>query len=313
LRDEAGRARLRHLTLILTGAAMVIAAILAAIVRITIDSISLGTVAEFTAAVLLGSVIFARKGRFSNYADLLGAVVLVWLSGIICGLISLMALRLHLPVVDRQLLALDHLLGIDTVGVARSLSHLPWNVMIFIQLCYKFTVPVVFVSLIGVALLGDRLEAWRAAFCFVGSLLTVCIISIATPARGLGVWVTDADLSSMPAGALRYAFHSFDHFYLGHDPVLQVKSIDAVVCFPSFHAIMGLIVLAIWRRRPAALPLAIMWLVGMLTGTLAVGGHYVIDLLAGAVTWAAWFALSLKLAPRERPEVLGGSNSAIVR
>jgi len=213
-----------------------------------------------------------------------------------------MALRLHFPIVDRQLFALDHLLGIDTVGIARSLSHLPWNVMIFIQLCYKFTVPVVFITLTGVALLGDRLEAWRAAFCFVGSLLTVCIISIATPARGLGVWVTSADLSSMPAGALRYAFHSFDRFYLGKDPVLQVKSIDAVVCFPSFHAIMGLIVLATWRRWPGALPLAILWLTGMLTGTLAVGGHYVVDLLAGAIVWAVWFAVSLKIAPNEKPD-----------
>jgi membrane-associated phospholipid phosphatase len=301
LQDGPASARLRHWTLLLTGAAMVIAAVLAAAVGIKVDATGLGTYAEFTAGLLLVFVIFSRKGRLAKPADVLGALVLVWLSGIVCGLISLMGLRLHLPLLDGQLFALDHLVGIDTIGIDRLLSQLPWNVMIFVQLAYKFTIPILLISMIAVALLGGRIETWRAAFCFVGCVLTVCVLSIATPAKGMGTWLGQADLAALPRGATRYFWRSFDAFYSGANPPLRLESIDGVVSFPSFHIAMGLIVVALWRRWPGALPLVILWLIGMLTGTLAIGGHYVVDLVAGAIIWAAWFAASLKIAPPTAP------------
>ena len=38
----------------------------------------------------------------------------------------------------------------------------------------------------------------------------------------------------------------------------------------------------------------------MLGATLAIGGHYVVDLIGGALVWAGWYTVSLQLVRREQ-------------
>lgn len=306
--DEAARALeqdnrpivLRHLTFQLAAVCLVVAGLLVAATGIRVDTSGLARFAGIAALQLIAAILFARKTRFSRHADLLGTMVLVWMSGMICGLVSLSGLRLHLPLVDRQLFALDHLLGIDTVGIIRWLSHLPHWLMLVMEGAYHSTIPMVLAGLIGLSLLRDRIEAWRAAFCFVGSVLSVCVLSIATPAKGAGVWLGEADFRRLPYDAIRYFWSTFDLFYSGKDPALSIGAVDGVVSFPSFHMAMCLIVLAMWRTRPAVLAVVTLWAIPMLAATLAIGGHYVVDLIAGALVWSAWFAASLKIAPGVR-------------
>ena len=91
---------------------------------------------------------------------------------------------------------------------------------------------------------------------------------------------------------------NFDAFYAGPDPVLRLDGIDGVVSFPSFHAVMGFITVAMWRHGRIALPLALAWLAFMLLATFPYGGHYVVDILGGLAVWAAWFGLSRRLEAR---------------
>ncbi len=163
---------------------------------------------------------------------------------------------------------------------------------------YNCTIPIFFAGLIALSLLGDRVEAWRAAFCFVGTLLTTCIIAAFLPAKGLAVWAPQALLDTLPAQAMRTFWPHFDEFYFGADPVLRLQAVDGVISFPSFHSVVGLLVLAMWRKRILTLIPAAAWLIVMLLATLPGGGHYVVDLLAGFAVWAAWFALSCRI---ERP------------
>jgi len=291
---------LRRRTLQLAALCILLASGLVIATGIRTDSSGFARFAGIAALQLIVSILFARKARFSRHADLLGTMVLVWASGMICGLISLSGLRLHFPLVDRQLLLLDHFLGIDTVGVVRWLSNLPRWVMLMMEGAYHSTIPMVLAGLILLSVLGDRIEAWRAAFCFVGSVLSVCILSIFTPAKGTGLWLADADFRSLPDDAVRYFWSTFDTFYSGKDPVLSIGAVDGVVSFPSFHVAMCLIVLAMWRTRLPALALASFWAIPMLGATLAIGGHYVVDLIGGALFWAGWYTVSLQLVRREQ-------------
>jgi membrane-associated phospholipid phosphatase len=56
-----------------------------------------------------------------------------------------------------------------------------------------------------------------------------------------------------------------------------------------------------WRKRLPTFIAAAVWLAFMLLGTFPGGGHYFVDLVAGFLVWAAWFALSrwLETRPRE--------------
>src|SRR4029078_6996936 len=94
-------------------------------------------------------------------------------------------------------------------------------------------------------------------------------------------------------------WHHFDDFYFGAQPVLRMQVVDGVISFPSFHAIVGFLVLALRRQRPLTSAAASAWLAIMLVATLPGGGHYFVDLLAGFFVWAAWFAL-LPLIERRR-------------
>lgn len=289
--------RLRRLTIHLAAASLAAAVLLAIAGGIRFDNAGAGLFGEFFAALLLTSCLCWRTGALPRLADLLGAFGLVWLAGIVCGLISLMALHVHFPLVDRQLLAIDHGAGIDTAAVVRAIAKAPGWFMRAMLLSYEGTIPVILVSIVALSLLGDRVEAWRAAFCFVGTLLCVCLISILTPAKGIGVWLSPADFAALPGGSARYFWRSFDAYYVGADPVLRLDSLDGVVSFPSFHMVMGLIAVTMWRRRPWMAALIVAWAVPMLAATVPIGGHYVIDLVGGAALWLAWLGLSLRVAP----------------
>jgi membrane-associated phospholipid phosphatase len=156
-------------------------------------------------------------------------------------------------------------------------------------------------SLVLLSLFGDRIEAWRAALCFVGTLLTACVIASFVPAKGLGVWAPSELLAKLPPRAMRTFWPHFDEFYSGDDPVLRLQVVDGVISFPSFHAVVGLITLAMWRKRIITLIPAATYLFFMLLAIFPGGGHYFVDLLGGFAVWAAWFALSRGIEQPPKP------------
>jgi membrane-associated phospholipid phosphatase len=99
---------------------------------------------------------------------------------------------------------------------------------------------------------------------------------------------------------MRSFWPQFDSFYFGSDPVLSLQAVGGVISFPSFHSVVGFLVLTMWRKRPATLLPAAVWLLFMLVATLPGGGHYIVDLLGGFTVWAIWFTLSLKIEAQAR-------------
>jgi membrane-associated phospholipid phosphatase len=287
--------RYRVLSLLLVFTMIVIAALLVLGSGVAADSSGTGLAAQLLAAALLASAVCRANPRLSRMADCCGTLGLAWLAGLAGGMMSLAGLRFHLPLADRSLLQLDQALGVDTPRLVEwLLSQTAWPATI--TMSYNYTVPVICLSLVAQSLAGRRVEAWRAALCFIGALLTVCVISILTPAKGLGMWLSTDVLAQLPNGAARYFWPSFDQFYSPNaDPILTLAAIDGVVSFPSFHTVMGLITVALWRHSPVAFGLATAWFVQMMIGTLPLGGHYFVDLLGGAAVWAGWFALSRRL------------------
>ena len=103
--------------------------------------------------------------------------------------------------------------------VTSQLQQGPWLFALMAP-AYNHTLGLFFGGLVIIALLGDRIEAWRAAFCFVGTLLTTCMIAIILPARGLGVWAPQDMIDRLPAHAMRNFWPHFDDFYFGAETAL---------------------------------------------------------------------------------------------
>jgi membrane-associated phospholipid phosphatase len=287
---------LRQGTLFLVAVSLVIAVGMLLTERVATDAASLSAAAQGTAALLLSSVILRPRAKLERLADFFGVQGLVALSGFAGGVISLMGLRMHFDLQDEALLAIDRAIGFDAESYIGSVIRAPDLLFQLSGGAYTSTLGILLVSLFIASLIGEQLEVWRAAFCFAGSLMTVCIVSILAPARGVARWLSPELMARLPNGAGRYFWPSFDRFYGGGPVVLCLRSIDAVVSFPSFHIIMGLIIVTLWRKRWATLLPAAAFFVCMAAVTVPLGGHYAVDLIGGLVVWGLWLAISIAVA-----------------
>ena len=291
--------RLRRGTIWLVAFSLIIAVGLLVAQRVTADAASLSAAAEANAALLLASGVLRARGRFDRLADCFGTQGLVALAGFGGGVISLMGLRMHFALQDQALFDLDRAIGFDAPSYIGLVLRTPDWLFQLSGGAYTSTLGILLVSLLVRSLLGDRLECWRAAFCFAGALITVCLTSVIAPAKGLALWLPDELVARLPEGAGRYFWPSFEQFYGAGPVVLRLGSIDAVVSFPSFHIIMGLIIVTLWRKRVATFVPAAIFFICMAAVTVPLGGHYAVDLIGGVVVWALWLSISIAVATKD--------------
>lgn len=296
--------RLRKLTMWLILASGLAAVALTITTGVRLDFRGTEVIGLMIAALLLMSRIWWGRQGDHRITDGMGAVASACIGGMTCGAIAMLELRLGFPVADETLQAWDHNLGVDGIAIVESLLRQGHWIFAIMAPAYNYTIQVFFGGLILLALMGDRVEAWRGAFCFVGTLLTTCLIAAFFPAKGIGVWAPDSLIAALPPHAMRNFWPHFDEFYFGADPVLRLQVIDGVISFPSFHTIVGLMIFAMWRKNVVTCALGAAYLFFMLLAIFPGGGHYFVDMLGGFAVWAAWFAWSLRIERQASPQII---------
>jgi hypothetical protein len=283
---------MRRSTSWLVLAATIIAAILALGCGVRVDANGTAKINLLIAALLLVSRIWWRENAHPRLADAFGGLALTLIGGMACGGIAMLGLRLQFPMADHLLRAWDDALWIDGLKIVDGLIRQGQWLFTIMAFVYNMTIPAFALCLILLALKGERVEAWRGAFCFVGALLTTCLVAMFVPAKGLGVWAPDDLFDRLPERSMRNFWPHFDQFYSGSDPVLRLEVVDGVVSFPSFHSIVGLLTFLMWRKRVVTAAPATIWLFFLLLATFPYGGHYFVDLLGGCIVATTWFAMS---------------------
>jgi hypothetical protein len=274
---------------------ILVAATLTMSTKTRFDPDGIPPLAWLVAALLVASRLWWGEGSHHRVADFFGTLGVAWLASASCGSIAMLGLRLHRPLADDLFRTADVALHVDVATIVAWLVGQGQWIFSIMSVAYAYTIPVLMLSMAALALSGKRVEAWRAAFCFTGTLLTIVLLAMLMPAKGMGLWTPQELLARLPTDAMRYFWPKFDAFYSGQDPLLRLDAIDGVVSFPSFHAAMGFTTVAMWRHNRVAFSIAVIWLTFMLLATFPYGGHYVVDIFGGLAVWAAWFALSLKV------------------
>lgn len=295
---QAARAtadRFRRLTNWLVLAGAMIATMLAIGWSVEVDPSGTASIGLLIAALLLVSRMWWPSNLHPRLADAFGTVALVSLGGMSCGAVAMIGLRLRFPLADSMLQSFDHALAADGIAIVDALLRQGQWLFTILAFVYNLTIPAFILGVVALALKGDRVEAWRAAFCFVGTLLTTCLIAMLVPAKGLGVWAPAELLERLPERSMRNFWPHFEQFYSGDHPVLRLEVVDGVVSFPSFHSIVGFLTFAMWRKSLLTLAPAAAWLFFLLLAIFPYGGHYFVDMLGGLAVWAAWFLWSRKL------------------
>jgi membrane-associated phospholipid phosphatase len=122
--------------------------------------------------------------------------------------------------------------------------------------------------------------------------MTSTLLSAFVPAVGTfahHVMAPDV-LSLLPAGAGRYYLPIFYAYRSGALNTVDIHHFDGVVTFPSFHAAMALMTAYAFRDVRWLFGPICIWSGLTLLATMPIGGHYAVDVVAGAGVWSI-FAL----------------------
>jgi membrane-associated phospholipid phosphatase len=237
-----------------------------------------------------------------------GLVRLAWLlraTALFLGVPSLLVVMSYVlaaasfPLVDPALARIDGLAGFDWTAHLLAVWSKPWLGRL-LETAYHATAVTLTATLAILLVLGRTRRIAELWFLMVAAGIFCMAVATLLPAEGAflfhapdrsltplaapdnGIWHL-SDFRAIRAGAMR---------------TLDPGSMQGIVTFPSYHTAMALIFARALRGTPFALPAAL--LAGLvIVSTLAIGGHYLVDVAAGAAITAV-----LMLAVRERkPDV----------
>jgi membrane-associated phospholipid phosphatase len=192
-----------------------------------------------------------------------------------CGVLSYLTVTSNFPLIDRYLSAADTAVGFDWLALFNWVQHHP-GINRALGWAYESGVFQIFVLLILLTLFGRPERAAEFVWLYITTLLIVVPISWLLPAESAWVHygVTDrvhayhlADFSALRAGKL---------------PEITVARVNGLITFPSFHTALGLILIYVTRGIPFLFPVSLGLNALMIASTLTSGGHYLVDVIAGA-------------------------------
>lgn len=229
-------------------------------------------------------VYYAHDRRDARLAAVTGVTATMVAAALIAGVISHAGMRLRRPLIDNALAAADRLLLIDTPGIALTLGTTPVLGRV-LQLAYSSTFPATIMTALALAMAGRERRAIELATAFSACLVASAAVHLFYPALGSMVHADIARTAGLPPGAGDYHLAAVGFFRDGHDAAFGLDRISGVVTFPSFHLAMALVTTWALRGSRQAIP-AWAWSGAVALSTIAIGGHYVIDLVGGAASWA---------------------------
>lgn len=221
-----------------------------------------------------------------------GVAVAMW-SAMMAGVISLMAARLGAPLADPWLAGADAALGVDTPRLVAAAAAQPWLTWT-LGVAYLSSFPLIFAAIVYFSVTKSEERLWELCAGFAGVMTACTLISAATPAVGAFAYyaISEDTLRALPPGAGLYHLPVFEAYRSGAWATVDFTRLQGVVTFPSIHCGLALITAYAFRRdRVLAWPMAI-WNGVVILSTIPIGGHYAIDLIAGAAVWAIVTALA---------------------
>jgi PAP2 superfamily protein len=239
--------------------------------------------------VVLTAASFAVAGRYLMSRNLGPRLAVVLLSGaqiqvlLLLGTpLSYVAASANLPLQDATFAYFDQLLGLDWCAYYNFFMQRP-ALLPFANIGYAMIglLPMVIPLLLGWTRHYARLQDFTLA-CIL-AICATAVISAVLPAIGTyQQYGLPAESLNFKASGYLVQIHELPFVRDGSLRSLYITHLGGIVTFPSFHAAAAVLDMwalwAVWWMRPAALIAN----GGMLLATPLVGGHYFVDVFAGA-------------------------------
>jgi hypothetical protein len=235
------------------------------------------------AAIVLRFFAMKRGGLTAEFFALFVA------GTVVTCVLSYLCLSASGSLIDDALLKADRALGFDWLKVFHFVIGRPWlasaAATIYDSLIYQCLFLGIFLGL------ANRWRELREIFW---------IVFLATLLTDFGALLFPALGAYKAFGLESYGFYlpEMEHLRSGRDLSFVLSRMTGVVVFPSFHTTMALTMIYAFRRTGFVGWIVAVWNGLMLLTIPACGGHYLVDMFAGAAvmavtTLAARFALGI--------------------
>jgi membrane-associated phospholipid phosphatase len=236
-----------------------------------------------------GRVAIFLRAALERFALLFRSCVLIAAIGSVGLIFTYLATAAALPLKDGLLAILDQRLGFHWLSFLGAANDHPRLATLLTQ-AYGSTALLTQGVVLWLAFRGnaERLSEFLALLCLSSVGLAVGMVLI--PAAGANVYFApqpqlfDNFASDGKLWGFLDAFHGLRN---GSLRTIDMSSVQGVVSFPSFHTMLGVITIYALRDTRALLFPAILLNGTMIVATLPVGGHYLVDVVAGAVVCIA--------------------------
>ena len=236
----------------------------------------------FFMAVLGAYFIVARRSPKAQ-AFIFAGIFLIVMNAALAPLSYLMA-SINLPLIDAQLATLDKMLGFDWYANLALVNNHP-TFGHLLTLAYESSRLQVLMLVIILALANQR---DRLIEFFAGYALTLTIVIVLSgffPAAGAYVYLKPAPelYANLNPAAGTWHLEQFTGLRDGTFRLISLLNIEGLVTFPSFHTALAIITTLAFRGMGPLFIAAILLNILVVMSTLSEGGHYLIDVIAGAV------------------------------
>jgi membrane-associated phospholipid phosphatase len=218
------------------------------------------------------------------------AFLLLWIGGVAGGIITMVGQTFGLPLIDPWLAAADSWLGLSSKDVVGMIVAVPFAARALYSI-YFFSVVVLFLTGIALACLRRTERLWEFCAAYAFCLLTSTLCSAIFPAAGAfeQLGIGDTYGAQLPYGSGIYHLTALKELRAATSVLINPFGLQGLVTFPSFHTSMALMTAAAWRGdRYLHWPM-MLWNAVVILSTVPIGGHYLVDLIAGALLWLAVF------------------------
>lgn len=248
---------------------------------------------------LVLGLLLARLGKVPAFAGILTIFGLTLSLMLVGAAVALLGTRSPVPLADPWLAAVDRALPLSAMDIVKGTNHLPGWAIWALHKIYVQTGPYLFVTLIALHLTDRGAIAWRMFLVWGSSFLAISLLAFTAPALGCFSQLSSADVAHLPGGAGRYAMRAFNEFRYASEPVLALDRVSGVITFPSFHTVCALLIAQAWHGVRVVGPLTKVLTGAIIFSCVPMGGHYLVDLAAGA---AVWWAATLAVDRLGKPE-----------
>jgi uncharacterized membrane protein len=240
----------------------------------------LAALAFLTAVVFVVAICWHEKGKL-DLRDATLTIPWVFFLAATLPLLVLAAARVDMPLQDANLARLDRLFGISVPQIVSWSSRHSMGRLV--NRTYTLLSPLLIIAVFLPALSGKAKNAQQFVLANVVAFAIGLPLFALLPA--IGPWY------GYHVAATPHQIDCQSAILLFRGPEHRVTHMDAIICFPSFHAIWAIFcAAALWGFRLLRLPVAL--LSGMIVfSTVTTGWHYVSDVVAGVAL--AWLSLAI--------------------